>query len=82
MNDSCNGSRRAAGVAEQEYQKNPSGKLLVNVKHVDAGITEMFFSHRTQTMKVLSTHEKIFMCAVLLDLRYTGLMETTFENVS
>ncbi len=42
----------------------------------------MFTSTRTKAIQYSSLHEKLFLCAVTIELHYSGLLETSFEKVS
>jgi len=77
--------RRAAAIAEREYAIKQTSAALdpneperVNFKHLDKALEEMYLSNRTQAIKNSSLHERLFLCAVVLELRSTGLVETTF----
>lgn len=82
--------RRATAIAEVEVKRKMQENVeiegeeeqhLVQVRHIDEAMEQMFFSVRTQEVKNASRQEKIFLCAVLLEISSTGLNETTLEKV-
>ncbi len=54
---------------------------MVTSRDIDASIEEMRLSSKTQAVRNATLHERIFLCAVLLELRRTGLAETSFAEV-
>jgi origin recognition complex subunit 1 len=76
-------SRRAVDLAEEEYSLEDTDitDKKVFIKHIDAAMEEMKLSSKTRAVSTTSLHGKIFLCAVLNELKRTGLPEITFAEV-
>jgi len=67
---------RATEIAEQEKS------LEVDIAHVETTIRNMYGSTLIIAMQNIAQQEKIFMCAVALELKSTGAAETTFGDAA
>ena len=83
-----NYSRRSVTIADAEYNllidegKPIAETANVRAKHITAAIQEMLTSTLTLSIHRQALHARIFLAAILLELRQTGLPETSFDDVS
>ncbi|XP_024534221.1 origin of replication complex subunit 1B isoform X1 [Selaginella moellendorffii] len=59
-----------------------SNTRLIGMADVEAAVTEMFQAPHVQAMRMCSKHAKIFLVAMVYEYHRTGMVETTFEQVS
>eukprot|EP00897_Mesotaenium_endlicherianum_P009846 jgi/Mesen1/8890/ME000535S08209 len=68
-----------AGATCGEKGTGGASSSLITLSDIDAAVKEMFQSPNIQVMKRAARHEKIFLTALALELRRTGLAATSFE---
>lgn len=73
--------RRAADIAElaSERGSNPSGR--VSAEHVRGAIEEIHSAPQIRLIQAATLHEKLFLCALVQELRATAAPQTTFGKV-
>ncbi|EFJ25159.1 hypothetical protein SELMODRAFT_51018, partial [Selaginella moellendorffii] len=78
--------RRAAELVECRQKSGnleESNTRLIGMADVEAAVTEMFQAPHVQVaMRMCSKHAKIFLVAMVYEYHRTGMVETTFEQVS
>jgi len=68
--------RRAAEIAERDLKATPfeeQQNVRVELKHIDETINEMTRSPYVLTIQNASFHEKLWICALLIELRHSGI---------
>lgn len=76
--------RRATEIAQEEYNSSVIKKPLssiVNMKHVDKALNEMFLSPILIFVSNASTQEQMFLRSVVQEFRMSGLEEAVFIEV-
>jgi hypothetical protein len=79
--------RLAVAIADDEYTsiKESNQELKeharVKAKHIEDALQKMLTSTLTLSIHKQALHARIFLAAVLLELRQTGLAESNFDEV-
>ena len=78
------GDLSAAEVAELDRRRRRVAaldKAQVAMQHIKAAMFEMFQSPHMRMLEAASRHDRIFLCALLLELRASGVTEARVSNV-
>jgi origin recognition complex subunit 1 len=78
------GDLSAADVAELDRRRRRVAaldKAQVVMQHIKAAMFEMFQSPHMRMLEAASRHDRIFLCALLLELRASGVTEARVSNV-
>ena len=81
---SNDGDLSAAEVAELDRRRRRVAaldKAQVAMQHIKAAMFEMFQSPHMRMLEAASRHDRIFLCALLLELRASGVTEARVSNV-
>ncbi|EDV23487.1 uncharacterized protein TRIADDRAFT_28013, partial [Trichoplax adhaerens] len=77
--------RRAVEIVNQQLDKGQdldnSSDAKVEMKHVATAISEMFSSPKIAAIRNASVHEQLFLRAVIVSFRLSGVEETVFKEV-